>query len=62
MEIIPNCGGETVMSRDGASQRTIYIRRKGKWFSIGVINANKKITFQDNVDTIMKEVFAEWLK
>jgi len=50
------------MSRDGASQRTIYIRRKGKWIDIGVINANKKITFRSNVDTIMKEVFAEWLK
>ena len=50
------------MSRDGASQRAIYIRRKGKWIKIGVINSDKKITFQVNVDTIMKEVFAEWLK
>jgi hypothetical protein len=50
------------MSRDGASSRSLYIRRKRKWIRIGSINSNKKITFQDNVDTIMKEVFAEWLK
>ena len=50
------------MSRDGASQRTLYIRRKGKWISIGVINSDKKVIFQNNVDTILAEVFAEWLK
>ena len=50
------------MSRDGASQRAVYIRRKGKWIKIGVINSDKKITFQNNVDTIIKEVVAEWLK
>jgi len=52
----------SLMSRDGSSQRTIYIRRKGKWIDIGVINAKKKITFRSNVDTIIEEVFAEWLK
>jgi len=50
------------MTRAGSSQRTIYIRQNGKWISIGVINAKKKITFQGNVDTIIEKVFEEWLK
>lgn len=62
VEIIPYCSGETTMSRDGSSQRALYIRRKGKWIRIGTINSDKKIIFQSNVDTIIEEVFAEWLK
>lgn len=50
------------MSRDGSPLRALYIRRKGKWIRIGTITASKKISLEDNVDTILEDVFEEWYK
>ena len=50
------------MGRDGSSQRALYIRRKGEWIRIGTLTSSKKVIFEDNVDTILEDIFAEWYK
>ncbi len=46
------------MTRAGAKIRTVYIRRRGKWIAIGYCTRTV-IKFDDNVDTILDEVFEE---
>jgi hypothetical protein len=46
------------MTRAGAKTRTVYIRRKGKWIPIGFCTKTA-IKFDNNVDTILEEVFEE---
>jgi len=53
------------LSRDGASSRTLYIRRKGKWLAVGflTVNPTKATIYTDKITKEeIKEAFGEWLK